>query len=235
MTAELGAAAGPETFPRRQTCLSCWGPLGAEGAPVFELLYCSLRCAGRRDISLKPRKAPRQCLSYKGGRWEFKVRYRCPEEVPLRLQRRLMSVLYMCDHCWQVHVGRQMSVPLGQVLTRAVDTSQDLADLLVELRGGRLRERVSVASEVGLEAIEELEDMVPGQRVDVDVLLRLLNAYGVRLGAALPETPSPISGFEPVPHGEGRRLHGTRPHDAQGGVSGYDGVRHNTRIRGETP
>jgi hypothetical protein len=174
-------------FPDRQRCRKCSKGLGATGAPVFNGLFCSARCAGLAELHTDPEQAPRQCKTLRGGRWEFKVRYRSVGEIPAPVRDDPSANWYWCGHCGALHIGHSR-IDLAQEQFRMLASAEDLADLLVKLRGHATRKQVAEVAGIRPIRLKELEEPGTAERVDLGALFKVLGTYRTRAGVALRTT-----------------------------------------------
>ncbi|ROR76146.1 hypothetical protein, partial [Plantibacter flavus] len=85
-------------YPTRQRCKRCARKLGGPGVPVYFGLYCTPKCAGLAELHTDAAAAPRECKTERGGRWEFKRRYRSASELPNNLRDDVSVSTYPCSH-----------------------------------------------------------------------------------------------------------------------------------------
>lgn len=173
-------------FPERQRCKKCSKGLGsAEDGAVFLGLYCTPRCAGLPPLFKDPARAPRECRTERGGRWEWKRRYRSDVEIPTRLREDPTTSWYWCTgHCGSLHIGHSR-IDLAREQFRMLRDPGDLADLLVKLRGNATRKQVAEAAGIRPIRLKELEEPGTAERVDLEALFKVLAVYRTRPGVAL--------------------------------------------------
>lgn len=172
-------------FPERQRCKKCSKSLGAGGSAVFLGLYCTARCAGLAQLSTDPARAPRECRTERGGVWEFKRRYRSVGEIPDKLRTDASTSWYWCTgHCGCLHIGHSR-IDLTREQFRMLQDPDDLADLLLKLRGSATRKQVAEVAGIRPIRLKELEEPGLVERVDLGALFKVLGAYRARPGVAL--------------------------------------------------
>lgn len=170
-------------FPHRQRCKTCGKSLGATASDaVFDGLYCTPRCARIPVPATQAAKAPRECRTERQGRWEFKRRYRCVEEIPDKLRDDPSTSWYVCSSCHHLHIGHTRMGEAEAFRIFAADT--DIADLLVKLRGKATHREVAAVAGVRPIRIKELEE---GTRhpENLQTLLKVLPVLGARMGVAI--------------------------------------------------
>jgi len=174
-------------FPERQRCKGCSKKLGGPGVPVYLGLHCSPRCAGLAELHLDAASAPRECKTERGGRWEFKRRYRSDSEIPQRLREDPSASWYWCTgHCGSLHIGHSR-IDLTKEQFRMFSSAEDLGDMLVKLRGGATRAQVATVAGIRPIRLKELEEPGLAERVDLGALFKVLALYRTRPGVALKE------------------------------------------------
>lgn len=172
-------------FPQRQRCKACRGGLGRTvHDPVLFGLYCSPRCAGIAAPATRAADAPRECVTQREGRWDFKRRYRSESEIPDRLREDPSTSWYACGHCGHFHVGHTR-MGTAERFRMFEDLGEDLPDLLVKLRGQATRKQVAEVAGVRPIRLKELEEGT-GHPENLATLQKVMRVYRVRLGAALP-------------------------------------------------
>lgn len=176
MTAEL-------LFPTRRKCKTCRRALGSRtDDPVLFGLYCSARCAGLAEPARTPAEAPRECVTMRGGRWQWKRRYRSESEIPDKLREDPSTNFYTCA-AGHIHIGHTRMGTSEQF--RMFTGTDDVRDLLVKLRGRASHQQVADVAGVRPIRIKELEAGI--KHLDsLDTLFKVMHAYRTRLGAALP-------------------------------------------------
>lgn len=170
-------------FPDRQRCKKCSKGFGSGAAVVFLGMYCSARCAGMAEATRDPRLAPRECRTERGGAWEFKRRYRSIGEIPARIREDASVDHYWCNHCGSLHIGHSRIDPTREQF-RMLRSPEDLADLLVKLRGKATRKQVAEVAGVRPIRLKELEEGI-GHPESMSTLFKVLGAYRTRPGVAL--------------------------------------------------
>lgn len=169
-------------FPHRQRCKACSKKLGDRGAPVWRGLYDSARCAGMAEPASDPGRAPRECRTQRGGRWEFKRRYRSVAEIPERIREDPSTDHYGCGHCGAYHVGHSR---IGEAETFRIFTGRaDIGDFLVKRRGKATRKDVASVAGVRPVRLKELEEGVDHEE-NLTTLLKVLAVLGSRPGVAI--------------------------------------------------
>ena len=177
--------AAEKLFPERQRCKSCSKGLGANRAPVYLGLYCTPKCAGLPALFEDVARAPRGCKTERGGRWEWKARYRSDVEIPGNIRAEASSSWYWCtNHCGHLHIGHSR-IDLTKEQFRMLKDPADLADLLVKLRGNATRKQVAEVAGIRPIRLKELEEPGTSDRVDLGALFAVLGAYRTRAGVAL--------------------------------------------------
>ena len=170
-------------FPDRQRCKACKKGLGVDGADVPFGLFCSTRCAGLAELHTDPSRAPKECKTERNGRWEFKRRYRSVGEIPARLRDDASANHYWCQHCGSLHIGHSR-IRLDNEAFRMLQSTADLGDLLVKLRGAATHKQVAAVAGVRPIRLKELEAGTPHPE-SLATLFKVLAAYRTRLGVAL--------------------------------------------------
>lgn len=169
-------------FPKRQRCKKCSKGLGAQGAPVYLGLFCAPRCASLADPILDPAKAPRECKTQRDGVWAFKRRYRSEGEIPDKIKDDASTNWYWCGHCGHYHVGHTR---MGEAEKfRLLTSPEDLADLLVKLRGQATHTQVAKAAGVRPIRLKELETGVRHEE-GITTLFKVLAVLRARPGVAI--------------------------------------------------
>ncbi|MWB97420.1 hypothetical protein [Agromyces seonyuensis] len=170
-------------FPERQRCKACAKKLGGPGAPVYLGLHCSPRCAGLAEPHADAAAAPRECKTDRGGRWEFKRRYRSESEIPGNLRDDPTTNWYWCTHCGHLHIGHSR-IDLARETHRVLGDRAALADLLVKTRGRATHKQVAEVAKIRPIRLKELEDPT-GEKFDVNALFAVLAVYRIKLAAVL--------------------------------------------------
>ncbi len=186
-------------FPERRRCKACsrklGGPIGPSGNanPVFLGLYCSTACAGMEPVALYPEDASRQCRTERDDGWVFKQRYRSTQEIPYRIREDPSTSHYWCTgtngECGRLHIGHAR-LHEAEAL-RMLGSPDDLADVLVKMRGAATHRQVAVvATELAGRKVQpirlkELEEPRRGQRVCVQTLFDVLAVYRSRPGVSI--------------------------------------------------
>lgn len=170
-------------FPERRRCKACGKGLGLKASdPVLKGLYCTPRCAGMAQPATDPAAAPRECVTQRDGGWAWKRRYRSASEVPDKIAQDPSTNLYWCGHCGNLHVGHtRIGTPEA---FRMFESREDLADLLVKLRGAATHRQVGAAAGIRPIRIKEWED-AKFDAPSLEALFKLLRVYNARLGSEL--------------------------------------------------
>jgi hypothetical protein len=172
-------------FPKRQRCKGCGKGLGLRPQdPVLLGLYCAPRCAGMANPASRAEDAPRECRTMREGKKVFKRRYRSEDEIPDRLREDPSTSWYSCGHCGHWHLGHTR-MGTAEKFRMFEDLDEDLPDLLVKLRGKASHKQVAEVAGVRPIRIRELESGVDHPE-NLKTLGKVLKAYRVRLGVALP-------------------------------------------------
>ncbi|WP_311245454.1 MULTISPECIES: hypothetical protein [unclassified Microbacterium] len=171
-------------FPERQRCKKCGKGLGANGAPVYLGLFDTPRCAGIAEPQKDPSQAPRECKTERNGRWEFKRRYRSVGEIPERIRDDASVDHYWCsNHCGSLHIGHSR-IKLDSEQFRMLQSPEDLATLLIKLRGHATLKQVAEVAGVRPIRIRELEEGTAHPDA-LATLFKVMFAYRTRMGIAL--------------------------------------------------
>ena len=171
-------------YPQRQRCKECGKGLGlTPGAPVYDGLYCTPRCAGIPVPSSDPMKVPRECRAYHDGTWALKRRYRCEEEIPDRLREDPSTSWYRCSCCHHLHIGHTR-MGEAEAFRKFMDVGADLPDMLVKLRGQATVAQVAKAAGIRPIRLKELEagTVHPDFYKNLNAVLRV---YRASLGGML--------------------------------------------------
>ncbi|MBD1591184.1 MULTISPECIES: helix-turn-helix domain-containing protein [unclassified Arthrobacter] len=128
--------------------------------------------------------APRECTTMREGKKVFKRRYRSEGEIPDRLREDPSTSWYSCGHCGHWHLGHTR-MGTAEKFRMFEDLDEDLPDLLVKLRGKASHKQVAEVAGVRPIRIRELESGVDHPE-NLKTLGKVLKAYRVRLGVALP-------------------------------------------------
>lgn len=171
-------------FPQRQRCKKCRGGLGlAASDAVYMGLFCSTKCAGMAALAQSPEKAPRECKTQRDGKWTWKRRYRSEQEIPDKIKQDPSTNWYRCSHCANLHVGHSR---MGEAEKfRMLSDPEDLADMLIKLRGQATHTQVAKAAGAQPIRLKELEEPKKGQRVDLPTLFKVLDVLQARAGVAV--------------------------------------------------
>ena len=171
-------------FPARQRCKKCSRGLGRRAIdPVFDGLYCSPVCAGVAVPAIRPDDAPRECVTQRGKKWVFKRRYRSESEIPDKIREDLSTSAYRCTHCRHLHTGHSR-IGEAEQFRMFNEPADDLAEVLIKLRGKATRAQVAAAAGVRPIRIKELEEGVVHPELWT-TLDKVLAVYGARLGVSL--------------------------------------------------
>lgn len=175
-------------FPERQRCKTCSRKLGGPGEPVYLGLHCSPRCAGIAEPHKDAASAPRECKTERGGRWEFKRRYRSESEIPGNLRADPTTSWYSCNHCGHLHIGHSR-IDLTKETHRVLGDRQALSDLLIKSRGHATHKQVAAVAKIRPIRLKELEDPTT-EKPDFNALFAVLAVYQIKLAAVLRQTPA---------------------------------------------
>ena len=175
-------------FPERQRCRKCAQKLGGPGVPVYQGLYCTPRCAGMAELVLDAANAPRECKTERGGRWEFKRRYRSEIEIPGKLREDPSTSWYTCQHCGHLHIGHSR-IDLATETHRVLGDRAALADFLVKSRGTATHKQIAEVAKIRPIRLKELEDP-NSEKVDLNAFFAVLAVYRIKLAAVLREDRS---------------------------------------------
>lgn len=169
-------------FPQRRRCKKCARTLGADQAPVYFGMFCSVRCAGMADLATAPENAPRECRTQRDGVWVWKRRYRSEQEIPSRRRDDPSTSWYSCGHCGHLHLGHAR---MGEAETlRMLNSQEDLRDYLIKLRGHATIKQVAEVAGVRPIRLRELEEGIPHPE-NLVTLFKVLGVYRVRLGGSV--------------------------------------------------
>lgn len=170
-------------FPERQRCKGCGKGLGAAGAPVWLGLFCAAKCAKMAEPITDPNKAPRECKTERGGKWEFKRRYRSESELPGKLRDDPLTSIYSCPNCGHYHLGHSR-INLANETSSVLGDRAVLAGFLVKSRGKATHKQVAEVAGIRPIRLKELEDpefISP----DLPALFKVLAAYRVKLAVVM--------------------------------------------------
>jgi hypothetical protein len=180
--------AAEKLFPERQRCKTCSKKLGGPGVPVYLGLHCSPRCASIAEPHPDAASAPRECKTERGGRWEFKRRYRSDGEIPGNLREEPTASWYWCNHCAHLHIGHSR-IDLTKETHRVLGDRAALSDLLVKSRGHATLKQVAEVAKIRPIRLKELEDPTT-EKVDFNALFAVLGVYRLKLAAVLRQAPA---------------------------------------------
>lgn len=172
-------------FPERQRCKGCSKKLGGPGVPVYLGLHCSPRCASLAEPHQDAASAPRECKTERGGRWEFKRRYRSDSEIPGNLRDDPTSSWYWCNHCAHLHIGHSR-IDLAKETHRVLGDRKALSDLLVKARGHATHKQVAAVAKIRPVRLKELEDASFADP-SIMALFAVLAVYRLKLAAVFPQ------------------------------------------------
>ena len=170
-----------KVFPQRVRCKSCARNLEQK---VLYGLYCSASCAGIAQPAQRAGDAPRECTTERDGTWHFKRQYRSAQEIPQPIRDDPSSKWYWCTHCGHLHIGHSR-VNHNTEQFRLLSSTDDLADLLVKLRGKATRKQVAEVAGIRPIRLKELEEYRAGDRIDLAALFDVFAAYRIKPGVAL--------------------------------------------------
>lgn len=176
-------------FPQRQRCKKCGKGLGADGAAVFLGLYDTARCAGVAEPVKDPSKAPRECVTQRDGKWQWKRRFRSENEIPDKLKQDPSTSWYWCGSCSHLHIGHTR---MGEAESfRGLRDRVAVADWLVKLRGNAKHADVAKAAQargaskkVLAIRIKEWEDP-KFDNPSMETLFAILPLYQAGLGGSM--------------------------------------------------
>lgn len=172
-------------FPQRQRCKACGKGLGLQANDsVYDGLFCSPRCAGIAAPATRAQDAPRECVTQRDGRWQFKRKYRCESEIPDKIRSDASTNWYCCSHCHHLHIGHSR-IGEAESFRKFSSLTEDLADFLVKRRGRATRKQVAQAAGIRPIRLKELEEPVKDQRVDLDALSAVSKVLHFDLGVVL--------------------------------------------------
>lgn len=170
-------------FPQRQRCKTCRGNLGKRVTdPVLLGLYCSPRCAGMANPATDPGQAPRECVTMRDGRWQWKRRYRSESEIPDKIRQDPSTNWYWCGHCGAGHIGHSRIGEAEQF--RMLEDWDDLGDFLTKRRGSATRGDVAKAAGVRPIRLRELEEGIRHEE-NLVTLLKVLPVLRTRFGVSM--------------------------------------------------
>lgn len=170
-------------YPERTRCLTCRKKFTDM---VLNGTFCCYPCAGSPIPSPNVSAAPRNCKREVNGKWDFKTRFKCEEEVPQKLRDDPATNIYRCDYCLFLHVGH--SRPVEFTPEKLHRTIADLETLGTVIARARTQRKMSVKdlalrTKVPMVRIKEIEEGDKNMRMDV--LLRVL--YVLRIQFVLNE------------------------------------------------
>lgn len=169
-------------FPQRQRCKKCRGNLGKQREDVVLFgLYCSARCAGVANPATDPANAPRECVTQREGRWQWKRAYRSEGEIPDKLKDDPSTSWYWCT-TGHLHIGHtRMGTPEK---LRGLREASDLRDVLVKARGRATISQVAKAAGVRPIRLKELEEGVKHEE-NLLTLFKVAPLLGLELGVSI--------------------------------------------------
>lgn len=174
-------------FPQRVKCKNCRKALGAAyDDEVLFGLYCSTKCASLPPAPKVASKAPRSCVTWRKGHWQWKKSYRCESEIPQKLREDPSTRWYWCE--WgHLHIGHTR---MGESESlRMFASMDDIGDMLTKLRGQASIKDVAAAAKVRPIRLRELEEGIrhpPSVNQDrLDTLMKVLPVLQSRLGATI--------------------------------------------------
>lgn len=168
-------------FPERQRCKACRGGFGEideyGNIGALDGLYCSYRCAGAAEPSKDPARNPRECVTQRDGKWQFKRRFRSMSEVPDKLKNDPSSTQYWCSNCKLIHTGHSRIDTSKEKFRVFRNTREELAETLVKARGKATRKQVAEAAGIRPIRLKEMEEpslKKPYMPEDLDKVLKVL-------------------------------------------------------------
>lgn len=167
-------------YPKRQRCKTCQKKLETL---VLKGIYCSAKCGKLPEQFKNIDDAPRGCKMERDGKWIWKQKYRCVEEVPERLQNDPSTNIYTCPHCFMLHVGHARA--LGKETARLVSDAETLGTVLERVREDKNLTRKDVGEKLKIRPIRIKEIEENADTIDTDVLFKLLKFYRMKMNLLL--------------------------------------------------
>ena len=170
-------------FPKRKLCAKCRKKLEEV---VVDGKYCSYSCAQVPAPTSKVNDAPRPCKRMVNGKWDFKKRYRCEEEVQKKLRDDPGTNIYRCEHCHHLHVGHSRPDPLTRdKLSRKIGDSDLLGSVLKRLREDKKMTVKQLATKLNVPQIRVKEVEEGDDKAHLDVAVKMV--YALRCSLTLQE------------------------------------------------
>ena len=192
--ASPGAVVQEKRFPERQRCRKCAQKLGGPGTGVpGAVLHAAVRRHGRARARCS-RTLPGECKTERGGRWEFKRRYRSSSRSG-QAPRRPVDELVHLQHCGHLHIGHSR-IDLATETHRVLGDRAALVDFLVKSRGNATHKQIAEVAKIRPIRLKELEDPT-SEKVDLNAFFAVLAVYGSsssRAPRGAVEAPSPLTG-----------------------------------------
>lgn len=161
-------------FPRRQRCKTCRGGFKSH---VLEGLYCSYKCANHPTPASNPADAPRECAYERDGKFVFKRKFRCEQEIPGTIMSKPDVSVYVCKHCLYLHTGTAVARTVKE--QKSVGSMAELSEVLVKMRGDATRTAVGKVAGIRPIRVKEIEE--GAERIDPAALFALLKLYRINL------------------------------------------------------
>lgn len=168
-------------FPKRQRCKTCGKKLDTV---VLDGLYCSYKCASLPTPTTRIEDAPRACKTQRDGRWTWKRKYRCLEEVPQHILDLPSTNMYRCEHCHFLHVGHDRMKE--QEVARLVRDPKTLGSTLLRIREEANLTRKQVADKIKTRPIRVKEIEEANATINTKVLFDLMYYYHLKLNVVFP-------------------------------------------------
>lgn len=161
-------------FPKRQRCKAC---RGAFTGHVLNGLYCSYKCANHPEPTKDASKAPRECAYQRDGKFVFKRKFRCEQEIPDTIMSKPDVSVYTCKHCLYIHTGTAVARTVKE--QKSIGSMAELSEVFVKMRGKATRTTVGNVAGVRPIRIKEIEE--GADRIDPEALFALLKLYRISL------------------------------------------------------
>jgi hypothetical protein len=161
-------------FPSRQRCKTCGKGFKTH---VLSGLYCSYKCANHPVPTTDPSKAPRECAYQRDGKFVFKRKFRCEQEIPDTIMSKPDVSVYRCKHCLYIHTGTAVARSVKE--QKSIGSMAELSEVLVKMRGKATRTTVGKVAGVRPIRIKEIEE--GADRIDPEALFALLKLYRINL------------------------------------------------------
>lgn len=173
-------------FPERQRCKACRGGFGEideyGNIGALDGLYCSYRCAGAAEPSKDPARNPRECVTQRDGKWQFKRRFRSMSEVPDKLRDDPSSTQYWCSNCRLIHTGHSR-IDTSKEKFRVFREIDELSETLIKARGQATRKQVAEAAGVRPIRLKELEEGIEHPE-NLKTLFAVVRVLQLKVGVA---------------------------------------------------